>query len=98
MSKPNRPGPKASPIVRTVPYVPESSSADELKSGPQPDGGYVLRNPPMEPWRHPEPVDQWLPLSAEEQERVRVLKARLDLDLDELAELGRTPSPPTGSR
>ena len=45
----------------------------------------MLRNPPMEPWRYPEPVEQWLPLSAEQEERVRVLKARLDLDLDELA-------------
>ena len=80
MSKPDRPGTKASPFVRSVPYVPESSTEDDLKSGPQPDGSYVLRNPPMEPWRYPEAVDQWLPLSAEDQEKVRVLKARLNLD------------------
>ncbi|MCP4804054.1 MAG: hypothetical protein GY884_01780 [Proteobacteria bacterium] len=79
MSKPDSPGPKA-PFVWTVPYVPESSAEDELASGPQPDGSYIMRNPPMEPWRYPEAVDAWLPLPAEQRERVQALRERLDLD------------------
>ncbi len=50
----------------------------------------------MEPWRYPKRVDEWLPLSSEQEESHRALRERLELD--ELDQLGAKWFPPTGSR